>query len=95
MRKLTYLAVFEPTGTGYSVYFPDLPGCVSYGEDFEEAQKQAAEVLGLYIYGMENEMSPLPSEYLQMLFLYSTSISPKSINVIDSRLSNRYSDFWR
>ena len=24
MRKLTYLAVFEPTETGYSVYFPDL-----------------------------------------------------------------------
>jgi len=40
MRKLTYLAVFEPTETGYSVYFPDLPGCASYGEGFEEAQRQ-------------------------------------------------------
>ena len=29
MRKLTYLPIFEPTETGYSVYFPDLPGCVS------------------------------------------------------------------
>ncbi len=55
MRKLTYLAVFEPTETGYSVYFPDLPGCISYGENFEEAQKQAAEALGLHIYGMEKD----------------------------------------
>lgn len=55
MRKLTYLAVFEPTETGYSVYFPDLPGCVSYGEDFDAAQKQANEALELHIYGMEKD----------------------------------------
>ena len=64
MRKLTYLAVFEPTQTGYSVYFPDFPGCVSYGDDLEEAQKQAAEALGLHIYGMERDGDkiPLPSK---------------------------------
>ena len=60
MRKLTYLAVFEPTQTGYSVYFPDLPGCVSCGEDLEEAQKQAAEALGLHIYGMEKDGDNIP-----------------------------------
>lgn len=38
MRKLTYPAVLEPAGGGaYSVYFPDLPGCISYGKDFETA----------------------------------------------------------
>ncbi|MBA1334125.1 MAG: Phage protein [Firmicutes bacterium] len=61
MRKLTYLAVFEPTKTGYSVYFPDLPGCVSYGEDFEEAQRQAAEALGLHLYGMEKDGEEIPA----------------------------------
>ena len=60
MRKLTYLAVFEPTETGYSVYFPDLPGCVSYGDDFENAQKQAADALGLHLYGMEKDGDKLP-----------------------------------
>ena len=35
MRKLTYLAIFEPTEDGaYSVYFPDLPGCISWGREF-------------------------------------------------------------
>lgn len=61
MRKITYLAVFEPTETGYSVYFPDLPGCVSYGEDFEEAQRQAADALGLHIYGMEKDGDEIPT----------------------------------
>lgn len=60
MRKLTYLAVFEPTETGYSVYFPDLPGCASYGEDFEEAQRQATEALELHIFGMEKDGDAIP-----------------------------------
>ncbi len=61
MRKLTYFAVFEPVETGYSVYFPDLPGCVSCGEDFEEAQRQAADALGLHLYGMEKDGDEIPA----------------------------------
>jgi predicted RNase H-like HicB family nuclease len=60
MRKLTYLAIFEPTETGYSVYFPDLLGCVSYGENFEEAHKKATEALSLHIYGMEKDGDEIP-----------------------------------
>ena len=65
MRRLTYLAVFEPSGNGYSVFFPDIPGCISCGDTFEEAQTQAAEALGLHIYGMEKdgEEIPLPSQH--------------------------------
>lgn len=64
MKKVSYLAVFEPSAEGYSVYFPDLPGCVSFGATFSEAQKQAAEALGLHLYGMEKdgEEIPAPSE---------------------------------
>jgi len=61
MRKLTYLAVFEPTESGYSVYFPDLPGCVSFGEDFDNARKQASEALGLHVYGMEKDGDEIPA----------------------------------
>lgn len=60
MRKLTYLAVFEPTKIGYGVYFPDLPGCTSYGETFEAAQKEAADALSLHIYSMEKDGEELP-----------------------------------
>lgn len=61
MRKLTYLAVFEPAEDGaYSVYFPDLPGCISWGADFESAISEAQDALGLHIYGMEKDGEPLP-----------------------------------
>lgn len=65
MRKVTYFAVFEPSEDGgYSVYFPDLPGCVSFGEDFKAAIKGAEEALGLHLYGMEKdgEEIPVPAE---------------------------------
>ena len=62
MRKLTYFAVFEPDGNGgFGVYFPDLPGCISAGNDLEQAQAMAAEALGLHIYGMEKDGEALPN----------------------------------
>lgn len=60
MRKVSYPAVFEPSGNGYSVYFPDLPGCISYGESYEEAQKEASDALGLHLYGMEKDGDIIP-----------------------------------
>lgn len=61
MRKVTYPAVFEPCGEGYSVYFPDLPGCISYGESYEEAQREAEDALGLHLYGMEKDGETIPA----------------------------------
>jgi predicted RNase H-like HicB family nuclease len=62
MRKVTYLAVLEPTGEkGYSVYFPDVPGCISCGKSFDEALKMAGEALELHTYGMEKDGEKLPS----------------------------------
>lgn len=60
MRSVTYLAVFEPSADGYGVYFPDLPGCISFGSSFEEAQRSAAEALGLHLYGMEQDGDEIP-----------------------------------
>ena len=62
MRKLTYPAVFEPNGKGgYGVYFPDLPGCATVGDDFESAQANAVEVLELHLYGMEKDGDTIPA----------------------------------
>jgi predicted RNase H-like HicB family nuclease len=42
MRKLTYLAVFETDeNPGISVYFPDVPGCISCGDNFDHALQMA------------------------------------------------------
>ena len=36
--KQKYAVVFERTPNNYSAYVPDLPGCVSTGESFEDVQ---------------------------------------------------------
>lgn len=60
MRKLSYLAVFEPSKDGFGVYFPDLPGCVSFGKTFDDAQCEAVDALGLHLYGMEQDGDAIP-----------------------------------
>lgn len=95
MRKLTYLAVFEPTKNGYSVYFPDLPGCISAGNDFEDAQQQAADALGLHIYGMEKDGDEMPTPSKNPVLDPDTApgsiVSPISVfpNIVRSELDNR------
>jgi len=61
MRKLTYYAVFEPSiNRDYGVYWPDLPGCISMGDNFAHAERMATEALSLHIYSMEQDGDMLP-----------------------------------
>ena len=45
-----YIALIEDSGpdTAVGVWFPDLPGCFSAGDTFEEALLNAEEALALY-----------------------------------------------
>ena len=62
MQNLTYLAVFEPSTDGsYSIYFPDLPGCISVGNNLEEAARMAAEAASLHVYSMECDYEEIPT----------------------------------
>ncbi|PIE99147.1 MAG: HicB family protein [Treponema sp.] len=68
MRSLTYLAVLETDEEGgYSVFFPDIPGCFSYGDDIIHAQKMAKEALELHIFSMEEEVEELPKPTIKGL----------------------------
>lgn len=66
MRSLTYLAVLEPSEGGYGVFFPDLPGCISFGETIPDAQRNAREALELHAYGMEKDGDALPEPARQL-----------------------------
>jgi predicted RNase H-like HicB family nuclease len=47
-KILEYTAVFTREEDGrYSVSFPSLPGCVTFGKNLEHAQEMAQEVLNL------------------------------------------------
>ena len=56
----TFPALFDYANDGVSISFPDLPGCLSYSETTEEALKDAEEVLGLYLYNIEDENEAIP-----------------------------------
>ena len=62
MQHITYLAVFEPSTDGsYSIYFPDLPGCISVGNNLEEAARMAADIYRNEQYGKQEEASHVSS----------------------------------
>lgn len=61
--KTTYIypAVFEPEKEGgYSVYFPDIPGCYTDGANLEEAMNMAEDALCLMLYHLEEEHQNIP-----------------------------------
>ena len=83
MLTLTYLALLEPGDDGtYSISFPDLPGCFSYGENFTQAQMMAAEAASLHVYGLEmdGEDIPLPSVTLPKELTADRIVMPVTIH---------------
>ncbi len=69
LKVNSFPAILEPTEDGYSVFFPDLPGAISAGEDYEDAVKNAEECLSLHLYGMitDGERLPKPSHMSKIL----------------------------
>ena len=52
--------VHKDHGTSYGVSFPDVPGCISAGDTFQEAMDNAAEALAGHLAAMEADGDPLP-----------------------------------
>ena len=57
-----YIAIIEDAGpyTAVGVWFPDLPGCTSAGDDIDDALRNAPEALGLYAESFERDGKRLP-----------------------------------
>jgi predicted RNase H-like HicB family nuclease len=57
-----YVAIIEDAGPDHAVgvWFPDLPGCTSGGDDIDGALRNAPEALELYAESFEAEGRPLP-----------------------------------
>lgn len=55
-----YTAIFSYEEDGVHVVFPDLPGCITFGADEDEAVRMAREALALHIYGMEQDGDEIP-----------------------------------
>jgi predicted RNase H-like HicB family nuclease len=58
---MKYAVVIEKTGTGYSAYVPDLPGCVSVGATRDEMDRNIREAIELYLDELHEQGSPIPA----------------------------------
>lgn len=59
--NLIYPAVFNPAEEGgYNVSFPDFPGCVTFGQNLDEAKEKAAEVLELWLEELSESHQAIP-----------------------------------
>lgn len=61
MSKLFYLAIFHTAEEGgFWVSFPDLPECLTEGDDMQQAYEMAVEALGLTLVGRKEERIEIP-----------------------------------
>jgi predicted RNase H-like HicB family nuclease len=60
---LHYVAIVEDAGPekAIGVWFPDLPGCFSAGDDVDEALRNAEKALALYAEAEANDGRALPT----------------------------------
>ena len=66
---MKYLIILEPTGTGYSAYSPDLPGCITTGRSKEDTEKNMREAIEFHLEGMRAEGLELPKPCTEASFV--------------------------
>ena len=59
--EMKFPVIIERGDHNFSVYVPDLPGCVSTGSTLEEAQQNIREAIELHLAGMREDGLSLPA----------------------------------
>ncbi|MCY4555054.1 MAG: type II toxin-antitoxin system HicB family antitoxin [Chloroflexi bacterium] len=57
---MKYVALIAKTGTGYSAYLPDLPGCVAAADTFEETRELIREAANYHVEIMAEHGETIP-----------------------------------
>lgn len=57
---MKYVVVFERSEDNWSAYVPDLPGCVTTGNTFEETKERIREAIEFHIEAHAESNAPLP-----------------------------------
>ena len=64
----TYTVLFEPAEEGgYTVTVPILPGCITEGDTFEEAEARAKDAILCYLAGLQEDGEDIPVEHGQSI----------------------------
>ena len=59
MKK--YLIIVEETGTGFSAYSPDVPGCGSTGKTRDEVEQNIQQAIEFHLEGLREYALPVPT----------------------------------
>ena len=62
---MKWLVVVEKAAGNYSVYVPDLPGCVASGQTPAEAQGRIREAIAMHLEGLREDGLPVPEPQAQ------------------------------
>ncbi|TWI74363.1 putative RNase H-like HicB family nuclease [Desulfobotulus alkaliphilus] len=82
-----YYAVFEVGEEGFTeVYFPDIPGCVTFGKDWDEAFRMATDALAASLAGLDKKPTASPRENI----LSQTNGGDVVPVILDSRIMRSY-----
>jgi len=60
---MKYVIVVEATGTGFSAYSPDVPGCVATGPSREAVETEMAAAIRLHLEGLREMGEPIPEPH--------------------------------
>jgi len=54
-----YAVIFERTGTGYSCYVPDLPGCVAAASSYAGTKRLITEAISMHLKSLRASGEPV------------------------------------
>jgi len=84
--KLTYAVVIEQMPNNYSAYVPDVPGCVSTGDTWDEMLAMIREALVFHLEAMLEDGEPLPEPKMSIDDAIAHHSEPIPQDVLDSYL---------
>jgi predicted RNase H-like HicB family nuclease len=64
-----FLIIIEQGKHNYSAYVPDLPGCITTGDTYEEVLKNMKEAIALHLRGMIEDHEPIPAPQTMAQYL--------------------------
>jgi predicted RNase H-like HicB family nuclease len=62
-KGMKILIVVEKTGTGYSAYSPDVPGCAATGATRDEVEQERREAITFSLEGLRADGAALPEPH--------------------------------
>ena len=77
MKKLFYPAIFHKAEEGgFWITFPDIPECMTQGDDMQQAYEMAVDALGLAITSREEEKWNFPclQNHIKLLLIPTNSV---------------------